>query len=337
MIRLFAPRLFDGAETDPKCDLCDGDSFRTIADTDRNGKPLETVLCERCGLVSHGRIPTEAELDAFYANDYRREYHGEVTPSDRRVMRAWRTGERIHHRLAPYLDQRSRVIEVGSGIGCTVKVFDLAGHDASGIEPNIGFCNYGAQKLHAAVRNGFLFDVPRFPAYDLVLLVHVIEHFRSARAALDHIHSMLRPGGRLYVECPNLAAPFATSKRMFHFAHIFNFTPQTLTALARRCGFEVEQEFREYGCPNLSMLLVKTKQKSLEIDPTAAQVALSAIDRYNMVTYHLRLEYLVHRARQVLSYAREKVTSHRFTERCIVACEGNARSTTEKPIRRLAA
>jgi SAM-dependent methyltransferase len=298
---------------------------------------LETVLCERCGLVSHARIPTDAELDAFYANDYRREYHGEVTPSDRRVMRAWKTGERIQNRLSRFLHTSDRVIEVGSGIGCTVKVFDLAGHDASGIEPNVGFCNYGVQKLHAVVRQGYLFDVPRAPAYDLVLLVHVIEHFRSARAALDHIYAMLRPGGRLYVECPNLAAPFATSKRLFHFAHIFNFTPQTLTALARRCGFEVEAEFREYGSPNLSMLLVKTKHKALEIDPTSAQESLSAIDRYNTGTYHLRLDYLVHRARQVLRYAREQVDAHRFTERCIAACQQGTVRVADEPARRLAA
>jgi len=337
MIRPFTPRLFDSAQFEVACDLCDGDRFRTISELDRNGQALETVICERCGLVSHGRIPTETELDAFYANDYRREYHGEITPSDRRVMRAWKTGERILDRLEPYLRRRERVIEVGSGIGCTVKVFDLAGHDSSGIEPNVGFCNYGVQKLHAAVRQGYLFDVPRFPDYDVALLVHVIEHFRSARAALEHIHGMLRSGGRLYVECPNLAAPFATSKRMFHFAHIFNFTPQTLSALARRCGFEVEEQFHEYGNPNLAMLLVKTKHKTLEIDPTSAQATLSAIDRYNTVTYHLRMGYLTHRARQIFNYAREQVQARRFTANCIAACQGGAGPSIEEPARRLVA
>lgn len=337
MLRPFAPTLLECAPPEATCDLCDAESFRTISDTDRHGRPLETVVCERCGLVSHARIPTEAELEAFYANDYRREYHGEVTPSSRRVMRAWKTGERILDQLEPYLGPRDRVIEIGSGIGCTVKVFDLAGHEATGVEPNVGFCNYGVQKLRASVRQGYLFDVERRPIYDLVLLVHVIEHFRSARAALDHIYSMLRMGGRLYVECPNLAAPFATNKRMFHFAHIFNFTPQTLTALAGRCGFAVEEGFQERGNPNLSMLLVKTRHKSLEIDPTSAQQTLSAIDRYNTVTYHLRREYLRHRALQVLSYAQEKVSARRFTERCIAACQQAGNSTTQEPTRSLVA
>jgi len=337
MIRPFAPRLHDCAPDEHACDVCDGVQFRTIATLDRHGQPLETVVCESCGLVSHGQIPSESELNAFYTNDYRRAYHGELTPSDRRIMRAWKTGERIRDQLASYVDPNSRVIEIGSGIGCTVKVFGLAGHDACGIEPNIGFCNYSIQKLHAAVRQSYLYDLPRFPDYDLVLLVHVIEHFRSARQALEHIHSTLRPGGRLYVECPNLAAPFATKQRMFHFAHIFNFTPKTLTMLAHRTGFAVEQQFLGDRSPNLSMLLVKTKQKSLEIDPTSVGDTLAAIDRYNALTYHMRWEYLSQRARQGLSYAREKLISRRFVERCVQQCQPGAQREVNTPSRRKAA
>ena len=97
-----------------------------------------------------------------------------------------RKGELILDRLTPYLTLGERVLEVGSGIGCTVQVFDLAGYDAQGIEPNEGFCEYGATKLHARVRTGYLSDVPAEPRFDVVLLVHVIEHLASPREALAH-------------------------------------------------------------------------------------------------------------------------------------------------------
>ena len=82
------------------CDLCGADQFETVGKLDRKGKPLETVVCTTCGLVAHGQIPTEAELEAFYATDYRKDYHGEISPSSRRVMRAWKNGMRIERRLS---------------------------------------------------------------------------------------------------------------------------------------------------------------------------------------------------------------------------------------------
>ncbi len=231
------------AATNHVCDLCGEERFERIARHDRRGLLLETVVCRRCGLVQHAILPSEQELAAFYAHEYRRQYKGEVSPSARRIMRAWRKGELILERLARHLIPGERILEVGSGIGCTVQVFDLAGYDAQGIDPNEGFCAYGATKLHARVRTACLADMLAEPRFDVVLLVHVIEHLASPRLALAQIHQMLRPGGRLYLECPNVAAPFAALERLLHFGHIYNFTRDTLEALARRAGFEVIDQF----------------------------------------------------------------------------------------------
>ena len=110
-------------------------------------------------MVSHRQIPTEAELAEFYATQYRWAYHREITPSPRRIMRAWRNGQRIYRQVAPWLTPRSSVLDVGAGIGCTVKVFEQQGHDASGIEPNDGFHAYSQEQLQAAVAKEFLFDL----------------------------------------------------------------------------------------------------------------------------------------------------------------------------------
>src|SRR5688500_5684932 len=86
-----------------RCDLCDQTRLQQVSDRDRHGRPLATDVCTHCGLVSHQRIPSEAELAQFYAEDYRREYHGEITPSSRRVMRAWKHANRIYRQVAPWI------------------------------------------------------------------------------------------------------------------------------------------------------------------------------------------------------------------------------------------
>jgi SAM-dependent methyltransferase len=303
-----------------RCDLCDGIHFHLISRFDRKGKPLDTGTCSRCGLVAHWNIPSDAALNDFYATRYRDEYHGEHTPSARRVMRAWRNGERIYRQLAPLLNRRDAVFEIGAGIGCTVKCFERQGHFAAGIEPNQGFQQFSRDQLHAQVSGAYLFDLPPQPSHDVILLIHVIEHFRSPRAALDHIHRIAKPGGRLYVECPNLGAPFTTRPKLFHYAHIHNFTPTTLRMMARRCGFEMEQEFSKPHDPNLQMLFRRVEQGHLEIDADSCRQTLSAITRYGTLAYHLRWNYLAPRVAKLSSYLAERLFARRYVERRLRDC-----------------
>ncbi len=307
-----------------RCDLCDGSSFELVARLDRRGRPLDTVACTTCGLVAHAAIPSDEQLDRYYADEYRQDYHGEFAPSDRRVSRAWKNGRRLLRQLSPYVDRGDRVFEIGAGIGCNVKAFELAGFDAGGIEPGVGFQQYARKCLLAHVDNARLFDLRPTAEHDLVLLIHVIEHFNSPRKALAHMHSLLRPGGRLYVECPNLAAPFARRSRMFHFAHIHNFTPATLSMMALRCGFHVERQFSTRDDPNLQMLLVRADEPRRVIDSTSYDQTMLALRRYNNFTYHVRWNYVWPRIRKLASYAAEHLTAKRTVRRLLERCRSHA-------------
>lgn len=312
------------ANASKHCDLCDGTHFESVARLDRRGRPLDTVVCTTCGLVAHADIPSDEQLDRYYAEEYRQDYHGEFAPSDRRVYRAWKNGRRLLRQLAPYTDRGDRVFEVGAGIGCNVKAFELAGFDAAGIEPGVGFQQYARNKLLARVDNARLFDLPPTAQHDLVLLIHVIEHFNSPRKALEHIRALLRPGGRLYVECPNLAAPFARRSRLFHFAHIHNFTPATLAMMALRCGYRVERQFSTPDDPNLQMLLIRADAARLAIDSTSYDQTLQALTRYNNVTYHARWNYVWPRLRKLTGYLGEHLTASRQVRSLLAQCQAHA-------------
>lgn len=298
------------------CDLCDGAVFERVADLDRKGQPLPTVVCKRCGLIAHEHVPSDHELEAFYQSQYREDYHGETRPSERRIMRAWRNGRRIYRQLADYVVEGDEVFEVGAGIGCTVKQFERHGCHASGIEPHAGFQSYAAETLGARVSQASLFNLPPRPCHDVVLLVHVIEHFRSPRAALTHLHQIIRPGGLLYVECPNVGAPFAMRDKLFHFAHIHNFTPRTLEMMAERTGFVLERSFRGPGEPSLEMVF--RKARSCQVDYRGSyEETLAALERHNWASYHLRWNYLWPRLRKLAGYASEHLVAKPYVNRVL--------------------
>lgn len=299
--------LMDTSSRHTPCDLCSKASFEVVDRHDRRGQPLATVVCRHCGLVSHERVPTEEELNEYYATHYRQDYHGEITPSAHRVLRAWEGGQRLLHLLRPYVRPNSHVCEIGAGIGCTVKSFEMAGFHATGIEPGVGFHRYSREVLQTELQPLQLEDLPAVPTYDFLLLVHVIEHFASPRQALERLWKLLRPGGRLYVECPNLGAPHASPGKIFHFAHIHNFTPDTLEMLAESCGFEV---LVNLGNPNrrvLRYLLTKSDPRPAKIRLGSYQRTREALSRYSPLTYHLRWGYWCERIKRDLDFLSQRI------------------------------
>ncbi|MDX8414321.1 MAG: class I SAM-dependent methyltransferase [Mariprofundales bacterium] len=303
------------------CDLCGHDQWQVISRQDRHRRPLTTALCQHCGLISHLPLPDEASIAQYYAKEYRHDYHGEQTPAPRRVMRAWNNGERIHTMLTPLITQPGRVFEVGAGLGCTVKVFQHHGFQASGIEPNHDFNRYSRQQLRANIDNQNLYDLNPAGQHNLVLLVHVIEHFRSPTAALMQIRNLLNDDGQLYIECPNVAAPFATFGRLFHFAHIHNFTPTTLCQLAEKCGFSVVQQLHGDDHPDIAFLFRKTALPSAtSSNSDEATRVQRAIHRYSTAGYHLRASYLQRRFSKLANYAHERLVAHTFVQNLLRRC-----------------
>ncbi|MDX8378206.1 MAG: class I SAM-dependent methyltransferase [Mariprofundales bacterium] len=301
--------------TNKACNICGKNDFSQISDKDRHGKLLRTVICESCGLVAHAHIPTEEDISTYYTHAYRQDYHGESRPSSRRIMRAWNNGLRLHSLLNSHIESGSKVLEIGSGIGCSVKVFSEHGYQASGIEPNQDFSRYGKQVLHADISCSNLFDQQQNENLDLVLLVHVIEHFTSPTTALEHIHGMVRDQGLLYLECPNIAAPFATFGRLFHFAHIYNFSPTTLISLAEKCGFMLEKRLSADDDPDICLLFRRSNNRWLRTDADHAAKIKKTISSCNVLSYHLRADYLRRRIHKLRNYLREFKEANAFVSK----------------------
>jgi len=308
----------DTTTPDTRCDLCGSSDFSIVSESDRHGEALRTAVCRGCGLVMHLPVPSEAEVAEYYATRYRQDYHGERTPNPRRVMRAWNNGERIYAQLQPWLKGRESVFEIGAGIGCTVKAFETHGHPASGIEPNRDFNSYSRSRLHTRIENTNLYDLDDADSPDVVLLIHVIEHFSSPRRALEHIHGLLADDGLFYVECPNLTGPFATFDRMFHYAHIYNFTPETLEGLASECGFEKVAMLSAGDGPDIHMLFRKAEVKASAASLAGhANIVEAAIRQHNALSYHLRPTYLQRRVVKLWSYLVEAVSAGPFVKRLL--------------------
>lgn len=91
--------------------------------------------------------------------------------------------------------------------------------------------------------------------YELVMLLHVLEHVEKSKIIqlLQGIHSALQPGGRVIIEVPNMGNPLVgLTYRYADFTHEVGFTGSSLAQALRISGFE-DIAIRPFRIPRSSL------------------------------------------------------------------------------------
>jgi len=220
------------------CNLCGAVDIEEVGSRDRDGHPLRTTICRRCGLVWSNPRPAEDEVRRYYSREYRLDYKGHATPSLRHTARSARGALNRYRSLAPFLKTGDRILDAGAGSGEVVYVLRRNGFDARGLEPDEQYARHAREQLSVPVDTGFVQDVA-FPegSFDVVTMYHALEHVEDPSRILTTIRTWLSENGMLLVEVPNVEASCIAPRSRFHFAHFYNFNRETLEALGRKTGF----------------------------------------------------------------------------------------------------
>lgn len=240
------------------CELCHSTHFTEVGSKDRDGQPLRTVICENCGLVFSDPRPASTQIDDFYREGYRMAYKQAWQPRLKHTYRAGKVAQvRLRH-LMPLLAPGSSVLDFGSGGGELVFILRELGHDARGIEPNIGYAEYSRDVLGIPVQIGGFAEARVEPrSLDLVTLFHVAEHLEHPVEAFKQAAQWLRVGGKLYIEVPNVESRCIWPSSRFHQAHLYNFNAATLAQAGRLAGLEVVTTFTSEDGGNVTAIFEK--------------------------------------------------------------------------------
>lgn len=232
------------------CNLCGSHHRLTISHTDRRLKTLKTVACETCGLIRTDPMPTDAELDSYYGGEYRLDYQFAIskTPPRFHLRRSQRDAEARLALLQPALEGSRRVLDFGSGSGEFLALAAKAGHEVQGIEPGESFAAFARETYGVAVQSKVWQQVDFAPAsFDVISANHVLEHLREPVSALKRMSEWLAEDGVLFVSVPNALGRRRHSFQHFHFAHVYNFTPQALIWAGLVAGLEPDPRFINAG------------------------------------------------------------------------------------------
>lgn len=220
------------------CLICGSSRHETIADIDRAGKSLQTILCRDCGFVFLHPMPHEKDLNDYYEHAYREEYKKVHKPKAKHVLRSGKCVlDRLRFLKSLPLPEKASVLDVGTGMGVFVYFGQKSGFRTIGLEPHCGYASYGNSVLKVEIQNKNLGEA-RVPdvSLDVVTMHHVLEHLWNPVTAMQQAREWLRDGGRLVIEVPNIMARYHSPGQQFHPAHLYYFSPWTLTAAAAKAG-----------------------------------------------------------------------------------------------------
>jgi len=137
-----------------------------------------------------------------------------------------------------------RILDVGTANGSFLRVAKDAGWAVSGCEPNKWMCRWCRENYGIRIDEGTLFDV-RYQEknFDVVTLWDVLEHTPDPMAVLRKCARLLRPGGLLVVNYPDIGSWIAhLMGRRWVFllsVHYFYFTRKTIRLALTKAGFRV--------------------------------------------------------------------------------------------------
>jgi hypothetical protein len=143
------------------------------------------------------------------------------------------------------------LLDVGCGNGVTLKAFaQQGGWKLHGLELH----RRNQASLSAIPGFQTLYTCPPedlSDSFNLITLIHALEHFPDPCKSLRQLRGKLRVGGALFVQVPNAAAnPFDYVVA----DHLCHFSPQTIERVLRRAGFHRVKVFSDWITKEISVL-----------------------------------------------------------------------------------
>ena len=232
------------------CPLCNCDQFRLLDVRTFLENEVRNVICRKCGFVLQSPRMTPEELDAFYKSQYRLVYQGLGGPTEKDLFIQKNRAANTIERIKPHIASIESHLDIGCSAGLLLQAFQQHFNCRStGVEPGDEYRRYAEQqgfRLFASL-NALEASTPEY--FDLVSMMHVLEHLHDPVQVLKDIRSkFIKPGGWLLIEVPNLYAHHS-----FEIAHLTTFSPHTLRQILLQTGFHVIQ-LAAHGTPRSKLL-----------------------------------------------------------------------------------
>ena len=226
-----------------------------LSEIDRYGLNCSNVLCLKCGLIRINPRWRDKRYEYFYKFQYRNLYnqiHKSKEQFFRETIESKRVRELNKRTLSVYsklinkndinITSAPRVVEIGAGGGWNLiglpNDWKKIGYDLDKDYIEIGVNDYGIDMRYGFVEDAYV----EIQSANIILLIHVLEHFLDPKRILEEISSLMKETALLIIQVPglfNIHNSALNPMTYFQNAHTYTFARSTLKALCEHSGLKV--------------------------------------------------------------------------------------------------
>jgi len=217
------------------CPVCNKTKFEFVFKGVEESIEYQYVICKECGLVFINPRMSEKEYKQFYQRKHATEYF------EKQFERDYKRGKNF----ILYLEfnkinlKGKTVLDIGCNSGGILKAFQDHGAIVTGIDYNEDAVLFGQRKgLDLKTR-----EVDITKQYDIILLIHTIEHMLYPTRSLKRISEiLLKDNGILFIQTPgilNLKSEGYNLNVNMGLGHVFYFSFRTLYNFLTKAGFSL--------------------------------------------------------------------------------------------------
>ncbi|MCM8800416.1 MAG: class I SAM-dependent methyltransferase [Candidatus Omnitrophica bacterium] len=230
------------------CNLCGKDNSKLLFvakdRTNEKGGFFRIVKCKSCGLVYVNPRPIKQELFRYYLNEYQSRIYDNIKMKKSFI---WETPNQsmmeLKARSILKYKKSGRILDVGCKDGLFLKFLKDLGWQTYGIELNPKAVQFAKERFGLDISCGDI-EEASYPLqfFDVVSLIHSLEHLRDPVATLRKIHLILKEDGIVVIEVPNFGgfSSFIFRDKWLGISaplHLYHFTRRTLEKILIICKF----------------------------------------------------------------------------------------------------
>lgn len=211
-----------------------------------SGERFSIVRCTQCGLTRTLFPYDLSAMERYHGTAYYGEDGRRFVGVMEWAVRAFRDARARHIRRLRPDGSPGAILDVGCGRGLILIDLQAHGWQCSGTEISEILATRLERDHGIPVYTAPFLPDNHLPAesQDVILLWHSLEHLAQPADTLAECVRLLRPGGRMIIEVPNLASWQARlgGGSWFHLdtpRHLYHFSADTLRALCTRRGLQV--------------------------------------------------------------------------------------------------
>lgn len=175
----------------------------------RNKTGISTTVmkCRKCGLIYSNPMPIPQSISQHYNLSFSEYYpedflehadEGLIYPKELKFIDIF-----LEHHTGSL---KPRILDIGAGVGITLKKYQTAGFDIHGLEPNEQFCNESRHFLgdDSLKMNCTPFEGAEYPDgyFDFIISFNVLEHVYDPDELIRTALKWLKPGGLFGIVVP---------------------------------------------------------------------------------------------------------------------------------------